>query len=47
MAGIQKLKQQNAVVELKSIVTVQSVDEYTLAVKVIFTVPTRCFRNSF
>ena len=33
-AGIHKLKQQNAVVELESIVTVQSVDDYTLAVQV-------------
>jgi hypothetical protein len=47
MAGIHKLKQQNAVVELKSIVTVQSVDEYTLAVQVIFTAPIGCFRKSF
>lgn len=34
-AGINKLKQQNAVVELESIVTVQSVDDYTLAVQVL------------
>ncbi len=46
MAGIHKLKQQNAVVELKSIVTVQSVDDYTLAVQVIFAAPLRCFRKS-
>jgi hypothetical protein len=33
-AGIHKFKQQNAVVELESTVTVQSIDEYTLAVQV-------------
>lgn len=34
VAGIKKLKQQNAIIELSSVVTVQSVDEYTLLVKV-------------
>ncbi|XP_046638923.1 vitellogenin-like [Daphnia pulicaria] len=34
--GINKLKQQNAVVELESIVTVQSVDDYTLAVQLTY-----------
>lgn len=36
IAGIYKLKQQNAVIELQSRVTVQSVDEQTLVVKVMF-----------
>ena len=35
MAGIHKLKQQNAVVELESTVTIQSVNDNTLAVQVI------------
>ena len=34
-AGIHKLKQQNAVVELESTVTVQSIDDSTLVVQVL------------
>ncbi len=37
IAGIKKLKQQNAIIELSSSVTVQSVDEYTLLVQVLLT----------
>jgi hypothetical protein len=35
-AGIYTLKQQNAVIELQSRVIVQSIDENTIVVKVIF-----------
>ena len=45
-AGIHKLKQQNAVVELESIVTVQSVDEYTLAVQVSSSIVSSGFRRT-
>lgn len=34
VAGIQKLKQQNAVIELQSRVIIRSIDERTLIVKV-------------
>lgn len=39
-AGMYTLKQQNAVIELQSRVIVQSIDENTIVVKVIFKIKT-------
>jgi len=45
-AGIYTLKQQNAVIELQSRVIVQSIDENTIVVKVIFLIKIYFFFSS-